>query len=197
MRVVTIPAEGPIEEKYVDESLSTLHGLQELVGGNIEALPCPESRNDATCYINEEGKYTAGCEPNVRATCLYSGGIGLQPGDYIAGTLVLAGIDFSTGESVDLPADITVKSVKRALATWGAGWTTGPAHELYQDSALLCEIQEMRAQAEEVEQFRQAAAEWCLDPVDDHQEIVDRLDAMDRWLEEQDAYEQITTEKEK
>lgn len=97
---LVIPAEGPVREVELPPT-DCLAQLQELVGGRIEALPLPEfidPRGKATAYINEEGKFDPDCRPNPRATDLLVPGIGLFPGDYIAGTMVLVGFDGLTGE---------------------------------------------------------------------------------------------------
>jgi hypothetical protein len=73
-----------------------------------EALPMPYKEGDkATCYVNEEGKYTCldddgNVEVNHRATALMKPGVRLFPGDFIAGPMVIAGFDPRTGEHIDL-----------------------------------------------------------------------------------------------
>jgi hypothetical protein len=90
---------------------SALDVLQSAVGGMIEALPFPYREGDtATCYVNEEGKYTClddegNVEVNHRATALMKPGVGLFLGDFIAGPFVVAGFNPSTGEHIDL-ADV-------------------------------------------------------------------------------------------
>jgi hypothetical protein len=87
---------------------SALDVLQSAVGGMIEALRLPYREGDkATCYVNDEGKYTClddegNVEVNHRATALMKPGVGLFPGDFIAGPFVIAGFDPSTGKHTDL-----------------------------------------------------------------------------------------------
>lgn len=85
----------PLPEK------DALDVLQKQVGGNIEALPFP-GRNDVTCYVNEEGKYTQQLNPG--ATLLMRDV--LFDNDYIAGPLVICGFDPVTGEHTELPPEI-------------------------------------------------------------------------------------------
>lgn len=63
----------------------------------------PDER--ATAYVNEEGKLV-GLEPNMRATDFLVPGVGLFWGDYIAGSLVLAGFDVRTGRHRELPESV-------------------------------------------------------------------------------------------
>lgn len=98
-----IPVEGPLQHVELD---GTLAQLQKLVGGHIEAVPLPGFIRDsdhATAYINEDGKYLDECKPNMRATDFMVPGVGLFPGDYIAGAFLLCGFDPSAGEHIDLP----------------------------------------------------------------------------------------------
>jgi hypothetical protein len=106
MRAVVIPVEGPVMSLDLPDSGSALDVLQSAVGGMIEALPFP-GFDDVTTYVNEEGKFTCldddgNVEVNLRATALMKPGIGLFPGDFIAGPFVIAGFDPSTGEHIDL-----------------------------------------------------------------------------------------------
>jgi hypothetical protein len=101
---LVIPVEGPLYEIEVDgeESLKT---LQTAVDGWIEAVGLPEfvdPRGVGTAYVNEEGKFN-GCKPNMRATDFMVPGVGIMFGDYIAGNMVLLGIDPETGENADVP----------------------------------------------------------------------------------------------
>lgn len=96
-----IPVEGPCREVEVDD----LSSLQSLVGGWIEAVSIPQfidGWETGTAYINEEGKLNQ-LAFNGRATDFIVPGIGIMFGDYIAGDMVLCGVDYLTGESVDVP----------------------------------------------------------------------------------------------
>ena len=104
MQALLIPVSGPLQEV---ETVPGLDGLQKIVGGNIEAINLPEfadRSNRSTAYINEEGKYL--CEPNMRATDFMVPGVGLFPGDYIAGPFLLCGFDPMTGEHAELPKSV-------------------------------------------------------------------------------------------
>ena len=95
-------------ERVVIPTENSLSKLQELVGGYIESVGLPEAFDKTgrtTAYVNEEGKYT--CQPNMAATDFMVPGVGLFPGDYIAGPFVLVGFDPNTGEHTpDLPDDV-------------------------------------------------------------------------------------------
>lgn len=110
-KALVIPVKGPVYEIQVGADGGDLATLQDAVGGWIEAVPIPpfvEGRERATAYINEEGKYACRNEDgtvavNMRATDFMVPGVGLHFGDFIAGPMVLAGFDMSTGEQAELP----------------------------------------------------------------------------------------------
>jgi hypothetical protein len=106
MLAVVMPVRGVPWTLHLPEGGSALKPLQDAVGGYIEALPVPDGdggqREDATAYVNEEGKFTA--EINRRAT-LFMFPL-LAAGDYIAGPLVVCGFDPRTGDHRQLPADL-------------------------------------------------------------------------------------------
>ena len=125
-RAIVIPPEGPFRDIALEEHEGLhLKHLQELVGGDIEALPLPPAFDRtarATCYINEEGKYAEGCAPNQRATDFLVPGIGLFYGDYVAGTMVLVGFDPEAGEHLPDPPEDSVRRAKLVAKESGAGW---------------------------------------------------------------------------
>lgn len=100
----------------VDETGSTLHDLQRLVGGNIEPFDVIFGEG-ISLYVNEEGLFT--CPPNraVYATKGMEEAGYLSMMDYsspvkegelysiLCGDLVAVGFDFETGENRDLSAD--------------------------------------------------------------------------------------------
>ena len=118
MKGMLIPTNGnPVEiDIEVDETGSTLHDLQRLVGGNIEPFDVIFCEG-ISLYVNEEGLFT--CPPNraVYATK------GMEEAGYLSmmeysspvkegelysilcGDLVAVGFDFETGENRDLSAD--------------------------------------------------------------------------------------------
>lgn len=105
MKAFVIPVEGPCYETDIPEGDGSLAALQELVGGWIEAVNIPEfieGSETGTAYINEEGKLTD-LPFNGRATDFMVPGVGIFFGDYIAGTMVLFGIDYETGENAPVP----------------------------------------------------------------------------------------------
>lgn len=93
-----------------------LEPLQEIVGGMIEALPMPDwrmdgqtDRADATCYVNEEGKFVCVDEngvPKINMTGTIFMLPNLWKGDYIVGPLILCGFNPAKGENEDLPDDL-------------------------------------------------------------------------------------------
>ena len=106
MKALAIPVEGPIEVVDLDGSLGQ---LQEIVGGLIQALPvpdfiCPDGR--CSVYVNEEGKFDPAILFNGRATDFLVPGVGLMYGDWIAGTMLVAGFNPRKGEHAQLPASV-------------------------------------------------------------------------------------------
>lgn len=80
--------------------------LQATVGGYVEALQLghPETGSPAVLWLGEEAKaqgHTQNVLADVFAT--YGGWQGRTWGDWIAGTVVLTGLDPDEGESIDLP----------------------------------------------------------------------------------------------
>jgi hypothetical protein len=125
-QAIVIPPDGPFRAISLEErDGSHLDQLQELVGGYIEAMRIPpefDRTGRATCYINEDGKYTEACALNRRATDFLVPGVGLFFGDYIAGAMVLVGFDPETGEHLpELPEDV-VRRAKLIAEESGAGW---------------------------------------------------------------------------
>ena len=122
MKGMLIPTNGnPVEiDIEVDETGSTLHDLQRLVGGNIEPFDVIFGEG-ISLYVNEEGLFT--CPPNraVYATkgmeeagylsmmvSMMDYGSPVKEGELysiLCGDLVAVGFDFETGENRDLSAD--------------------------------------------------------------------------------------------
>jgi len=119
-KAVVIPVEGPVYEIEVGRpGADDLAVLQEAVGGLIEALAVPQFINGserATAYCNEEGKYV--CKPNMRATDFMVPGVGLFPGDYISGPMVVCGFNPRTGNHAPLPTTVEarVRLIEREAA---------------------------------------------------------------------------------
>lgn len=112
-RVLLIPVTGPVEELSIGTGGDhyQLLQLQQLVGGWIEAVGIPEFVTDserATAYINEEGKLEQ-LPFNGRATDLLVPGVGLFFGDYIAGPMVVCGMDIARGENADIPPGVEAR----------------------------------------------------------------------------------------
>jgi len=113
MKALVIPESGPLFEVELATANGQLKQLQDLVHGDIEAVPLPDfilGAYQATAYVNAEGKYSGDCKPNMRATDFFVPGIGLFMGDYVAGPLVLCGFDDSTGDHAELPAPVVARA---------------------------------------------------------------------------------------
>lgn len=109
---LVIPVDGPVQTIRLGNDGDALSTLQAAVGGFIEAVPLPDfikGSDRATCYVNEEGKYTPECQYNPRGTDFMVPGVGLMWGDYIAGSLVVAGFDPETGSNADLPEPVAAR----------------------------------------------------------------------------------------
>jgi len=117
-KALVIPESGPVFELDVPRE-DALDVLQGAVGGYIQALPLPafvDPDGRATAYVHEEGKFE--CQPNMRATDFMVPGVGLFPGDYIAGPMVFIGFDPATGEHAELPASVAkrIRLIEREAA---------------------------------------------------------------------------------
>jgi hypothetical protein len=105
MQCIIIPDDPskPVEWDVELPQFQTLEALQEIVHGNIEAVPMtpaisdPHARSASTGYVNEEGKYHPDCKPNMRATDFMVPGVGLFMGDHVAGPMVIVGFNPSDG----------------------------------------------------------------------------------------------------
>jgi hypothetical protein len=108
MRAIVIPEDAsPIVEVdlHVDNEDGGYAALVEKIGGWLETIPYEPHISP---YFDEEGKMK-GLTRNVRAMDLLKGM--MFPHDYIAGTCVLTGFNPRTGETVDLPENITVSEI--------------------------------------------------------------------------------------
>lgn len=96
MKALLIPTEGEAQLIEIEGRHGGLDALQAAVGGHIEAVGFPAE--GVAAYIHEEGKLV-GLPKNPHATKMVEG---LQLGDYIAGPMVVAGLD-EDGETVEVP----------------------------------------------------------------------------------------------
>ena len=83
--------------------LDNFKGMQEYVGGHVEAVNGGIEGEEFTLFINEQGKFSD-LEPNVVASALVADG--LMPGDYIAGNAVLVGPPGPEGETIAPPQNL-------------------------------------------------------------------------------------------
>jgi hypothetical protein len=98
VKAILIPVEGEVvlvEQNGLDD-------LQKFVEGDIESVPY---RQDASCYINDQGKLH-GMPINRNATALLRKI--LRPDDVIVGPMIIVGFDESTGDDLDIPDRLRV-----------------------------------------------------------------------------------------
>ena len=163
MKGMLIPTNGnPVEiDIEVDETGSTLHDLQRLVGGNIEPFDVIFGEG-ISLYVNEEGLFT--CPPNraVYATKGMEEAGYLSMMDYsspvkegelysiLCGDLVAVGFDFETGENRDLSSDemfrvadyFTEVSKPHGTAPRGSPLGGWPRHPQGGGSGIACRLRE-------------------------------------------------------
>lgn len=112
MKALVIPVEGPVYEIDIKgDTDAGLKALQDAVGGHIEMIRIPDfvkGHGSAVCWVNEEGKYKFPGQAGInwRATDFLVPGVGLFMGDYIAGPMVIAGANYNTGATADLPRTV-------------------------------------------------------------------------------------------
>lgn len=119
MRALTIGMSGYFVSGLDQEDV--LRSLQTKVGGFIEMVPFPFE--DVYAFVNEEGKLRQGFPKNDFATTMVQEY--LADGDYIAGHMVLVGLDESggtTGLTDEQIARVTAYA-DRVLANTAGGQT--------------------------------------------------------------------------
>lgn len=100
MKAILIKADGGGAEVDIDESLDA---LREAIGGGwVQMLNYP-ARPDAVVWFDEEGKIK-GLPMNETATKLMDEMLFAE--DYIAGDMLVTGIDPNSGETLEIPADL-------------------------------------------------------------------------------------------
>jgi hypothetical protein len=103
-RAVVVPAGGPavLKEMAVTPGRGACDAIKaELGGGYLEALRGMLAA--AVCYLDEDGK-SKGLPANAPATRFCREHVGLWPGDYIVGTMVVLGAMPGREEESDVPA---------------------------------------------------------------------------------------------
>jgi hypothetical protein len=98
INALLIPADKTQPIQRIAIADDRLDALQGAVGGMVESVPY-HADPTIVAYINELGKLE--CEPNPRATQLL--GPGLFAGDFIAGDVVICGLNQRTGGNADCP----------------------------------------------------------------------------------------------
>ena len=94
-KVIKVAVLTPGSPEFVWRNLtSNLKTLQTLVGGLIERVPVPETEDDASIYVNEEGKLD-----NLPVSAIWW--FENKPYDLLRGTIIVCGQD-ENGEDADL-----------------------------------------------------------------------------------------------
>jgi hypothetical protein len=100
MKAIAIEANGDV--KRVD--LPDYDALNKAVGGYIEAINFGDTGHN--CYVNENG-IALGLPYNPLATALcFKHNVGLMPGDYIKGTMVVVGPVDDDGNDTDVQDEL-------------------------------------------------------------------------------------------
>lgn len=116
MRGIVIPADNDLPIKAIDLADDNhLAAMQGVVGGLIEGVMWVDAPHGVDVYANEEGKIL-GLAGNARATHLLRRS--LMIGDWIAGDVLIIGVDHNEGEACSLRDDVTVVTIAAAC-----GWT--------------------------------------------------------------------------
>lgn len=103
MKVIKLTITGVAEQLTIDDE-HKLTALQQLVGGYVEKISITEK---VDLVMHEEEKFIQGHKANpIAGHLLHHFDIALHPGDYIAGDVVLVGVDGADWISVpDSTAD--------------------------------------------------------------------------------------------
>lgn len=118
MRGIRIPADPTIGIHAVDLADDRkLQAMQGIVGGLIENVMWVDAPRGVDVYANEEGK-NLGLPGNSRATHMLR--LSLMIGDWIAGDVLVIGVDHREGESCDLPDTVTVDLIRRVCGDHAA-----------------------------------------------------------------------------
>jgi hypothetical protein len=115
MKVLVIPADTTKSIYLADVSASAeqqLDDMQKLVGGYIEAAPCPT--NEITVWCNEEGKVMNPPLPfNVRATVLWERIWHQTLDDDLRGDIFITGGNNSEGDELPVP-DYVIAAMQKS-----------------------------------------------------------------------------------
>lgn len=112
MRGIVIPADDLLPIKAIDlDDGNHLHAMQGVVGGLIEGVMWVDAPHGVDVYANEEAKIL-GLRGNSRATHMLR--VSLHVGDWIAGDVLVIGVDHTEGEACSLPDEVTVQSIVQA-----------------------------------------------------------------------------------
>jgi hypothetical protein len=114
VKALVLPA--PVVVELPDDTRGRLKMLQELVGGNIEAVLMPDGVDG---YGNDEAKLSEHML-NPLANALWRKALNQYgamriDGDYIAGTVVVVGRDVDEGENTDVPDEFVAQFRREPL----------------------------------------------------------------------------------
>lgn len=136
---IKVLVKEPYKEPYVKEIKDELEDMQEIVGGLIDCIDFPKTR-DVTLYVNDEGKLDK-----------LQGNFWLpEYEDCVVGTCFVAGFDEETGESVSL----TDKQIKEC-DNYMRAFAIPDGFDLYGDFYYLCEYMKKQYKA-----FNREAEMW-------------------------------------
>lgn len=112
MRGIVIPADDDLPIKTIDLADDQhLAAMQRVVGGLIEGVMWVDAPHGVDVYANEEAKLI-GLPGNARATHMLR--VSLPLGDWIAGDVLVIGVDHAEGEACSLRDDVTVATITAA-----------------------------------------------------------------------------------
>jgi hypothetical protein len=107
MKAIVIEPSKPPEAR----ELATYEDMKEAVGGWLELLHISD---EVVAYVDEEAKIKANTPPvnRIATNLCYALNIGLRPGDFIRGPMVLVGVLNSKGEYDGEEHDVPESFVK-------------------------------------------------------------------------------------
>ena len=101
MKALRITVEGRVSPvELAEDSMTRLSQMQAAVGGWVEAVDMTDT---LTMWVDEEGKLAGKPINPVANQVVGSYRVGLMPGDFIVGDVLLTGFDQDSGEVTPLP----------------------------------------------------------------------------------------------
>lgn len=109
-KAIVIEADGTMAVTTVND----LADLQQAVGGYIEGIYLGDTGQFA--YVNEDGIALDLPRNSVATDLCYAHRVGLLPGDYIKGTMVIVGPADADGNDTDVSDDLIAELQRRVTA---------------------------------------------------------------------------------